>query len=309
LKFIISIIVLVFFVLFEGSFFYNPFAFNEAESVILFQLRLPRTLLAFIVGGVLATCGHIYQLLLKNDLASPFTLGVASASSLGATFAIFLGLSSLVTIFSLGFSLIPMLVMIYLLRTQKVLSQVRILLAGVIISYLCSSLVVLMQVLSSEGSLREILFWLLGDLNIVGLESFYLLIPASLIFLYVCHKHSPDLVKMSVGEVFATNLGVDVKKVHFRLILVTIIMIAMCVSVCGPIAFVGIIIPHAVRMFSSKKVELLVFDLFLSGGIFLAFCEYCAQTLLVSYNIPVGVISSLVGAPFFIVLLLRFNFR
>ena len=309
MKWALSFFLLMLFVFFDGNEFFNPFNLEGNEGLILYQLRLSRTVLAFLVGGILALCGHTYQLLFKNDLASPFTLGVASSSSLGATLVIFWGLSSYVALASLVFSLLPAFALFYLLNQKSGFSSTKVLLAGVIISYLCSSFVVLIQVLSPGESLREILFWLLGDLNIVGHDALYVLVPSTILYLLLYQRQATSLVKVSVGEVFATNLGVDIKKTYRYYILITTVMIALCVSVCGPIGFVGIIIPHLVRMLLDKRVDKMTGDIFLYGGLFLAFCEYCAQTLLVTFHIPVGVITSLVGAPFFIYILLRFNFR
>jgi iron complex transport system permease protein len=296
-------------IFFDGERIYLPWELESLDKTIIYGLRLPRTLLSFFVGGSLSLCGLIYQSLFKNDLASPFTLGTASSSSFGACLALFIGLGSFVNVFSITAALINLLIILFIFKKQKTYLGHVILLTGVILSYFFSSLVMLLQVLSDKAQLRQMIFWILGDLNTVGSTSALTSAIVSVALLVVFYLYSKDLSLLAVGETFAKNNGVHVEKTRTVLLIVSSITVAVLVAICGPIGFVGIIIPHFVKQFKGARIDRIGFDTFLCGGTFLALCEYGAQSLFSHNVIPVGIVTSFLGAPFFLMKLLRRKFH
>jgi iron complex transport system permease protein len=302
--FFASLILLVIFIFFDGSHFYTPWALGDIEYAIVTNLRLPRTLLAFIVGGCLALSGFVFQSLFKNELASPYTLGTASAASFGACLAFFLNISSPI-IFSMTAALMSILFIVWL--TSKDLKSIsyRTILGGVIVSYFCSSLVMLIQVISNEALVKRMLFWLLGDLNVVGFNELLIISTVAVIYLLFYYYQSIPLSLLSVGHEFAQTKGVNTGRVRVQFLILTALMIGVIVSYCGPIGFIGIIVPHFIRLTKGANIEKIGALLFVGGGLYLASCEYIAQSLLENHSIPVGIITSFSGAPFFLWAMLR----
>ena len=266
---------------------------------------MPRTFLAFFIGGSLSLCGLIYQSLFKNDLASPFTLGTAASSSFGACLALFLGLGYLVSSFAILAAMVNLLLILYVFKKQNSFLGHIILLTGVIMSYFFSSLVMLLQVLSDKAQLKQMIFWILGDLNTVGSSGVLLAATMSIFLLGFFTFYSKSLSRLAVGETFAMNNGVNVNKTRTILLIVSSVVVAVLVGICGPIGFVGIIIPHFVKQLKGARIERIGFDTFIYGGTFLVVCEYGSQNILANYSIPVGIVTSFLGAPFFLTKLLR----
>lgn len=298
-------IILTLAIIYDGEKLFVPWALEGVEQTVVMSIRLPRTLLAFLVGGTLSMCGLVYQSLFKNDLASPFTLGTAASSSFGACLALYLGLGYLASGFAVAASALNLIVILYILSRNSNLFGHSILLCGVVLSYFFSSLVMLLQVLSNKAELKQIVFWILGDLNTVGLNGVLTALIAATFVCIVFKYYAKDLSLLAVGQTFAKDNGVNVTKIRIGLLVATSITVAIVVAICGPIGFVGVIIPHYVKEFRGARISEIGADTFLCGGIFLVVCEYGAQTILTDYSIPVGIVTSFLGAPFFLSKLLR----
>lgn len=309
IKVIIGIILILTCALFDGTRLYVPWDLSEVDHSIFFQLRMPRTVIAFIVGGCLSLAGLVFQSLFNNDLASPYTLGTASMASLGTCLALFFGLSAWAPLGAIGASLLSVFILIWFCEKEIHKFTYALILCGVVLSYFSSSVVMLLKIISSDSMLKQMLFWLLGDLNVVGYEEVSILTILTVGYLIFFKFHRKELNLLAVGPVFAHTKGVDIQKVRKRVLATTALIVGVIVAFCGPIGFVGILIPHIVRLNLGANVEKIGFPTFFTGGVYLCLCEYIAQTLLSSYAIPVGIVTSFTGAPFFLWMLVRRNIR
>jgi len=284
------------------------------EWLIFWKIRVPRTLAAFLSGSALGCCGMVFQSMFRNPLATPFTLGVSSGASLGAAVYVWLGFSfgflgmSGITLFAFIGAMLAILIVWGLTQLRGSFSTTTMLLAGVAVSFFFSSLILFLQYLSNFAQSFRILRWLMGGLEIFGYDSVFSLFPIVLsgVFILVILRHELDL--LTTGDDLATSRGVDVKKVRAILFLVTSLMVAAVVAVCGPIGFVGMMAPHICRLLTGWNHRHLLPATFLFGGAFLTLCDTFARTLIAPIEIPVGIITALLGGPFFIWLLLSSPF-
>jgi iron complex transport system permease protein len=283
----------------------------EIERQILFDIRLPRLLLAFIVGAGLSICGLVFQAMFHNPLATPFTLGVASGASLGAALSVFLGVG-----FSLfGFSSTALFAFIGALVTirfvygistlNKGFSLHTLLLTGVAISFFFSSLILLIQYLNDMPDAYRLIRWLMGNLAVVGYESIWPLLPFVLLTITVVFYLSHELNLLTTGDDIALSRGVNVTKTRLILFFMTSLCIGAIVALCGPIGFVGMMVPHICRLLIGQNHRWLVPASCLFGGGFLIVCDTVARLIIAPAEIPVGVITTLLGGPFFLWLLIR----
>jgi iron complex transport system permease protein len=283
----------------------------ETNPEILYQIRWPRAILALLAGGGLSLGGLVFQAVFRNDLASPYTLGIASGASFGAALSLFLGFSwswfllSDTFIFSLLGALVTVFFIFSVAYMKKRFDDQTLILSGVAIGMSFSSLVLLFQFLSHEMSSMKIIRWLMGGVNTIGWESIFLLLPWVLIALIWFYRQSGVLNLLSVGDVFAQTRGVNSERSKKRLFIFTSILIACIVSECGPIAFVGLMAPHMTKKFMGRDHRVLVPITFLAGGSFLVFCDLISRSLVANSILPVGVVTAFLGGPFFLIILLR----
>jgi len=283
---------------------------SSLEADIFWELRVPRVCVAFLAGAALAVCGMAFQAMFLNPLATPFTLGVSSGASLGAALYIRLGLGfallgiSGVSVFAFFGALLSILLVYGLSRVRRVFSNAMLLLAGVAISFFFSSLILLLQYLSDFTDAFRILRWLMGGLGVVGFESVLRVLPfvvaGSAIVLYFVH----ELNLLATGEELAASRGVEVRTTKRLLFFATSLMVGGVVAVCGPIGFVGMMAPHICRLLIGPDHRYLAPATLLFGGAFLVLCDVLAQIVIAPAIIPVGVITALLGGPFFLWLLL-----
>ncbi len=286
----------------------DPEAF-PVEHRIFWQLRLPRVWAAFLAGWGLAVSGMCFQALFRNPLATPFTLGVASGASLGVALYVRLGLTfalvgvSGISLFAFGGAVLAVLVVYSLTRLRGGCSTATMLLAGVAVSFFFSSLILLLQYLSDFTDSFRIIRWLMGGIDLAGTRPVVVLLGfvalGSLIVLF----HLNDLNLLAVGEEFAASRGVEVNRTKISLFFGVSLMMGGVVAVCGPIGFVGMICPHICRLLVGANHRWLGPASLLFGGAFLTLCDAVARTLVAPAEIPVGVITSLLGGPFFLWLL------
>ena len=279
---------------------------------IIWQIRFPRVLLSFLIGGSLAVAGAAFQGLLHNPLADPYTIGISSGAALGATAAILLlpqvtG-ASVMLIPLCGFlgALVALFIVYQLGRVGGRLPVVTVLLAGVVISSFFSALISLSMLFAGE-QMRSIFYWLAGGLGLKGWPYVALILPYLLVALLILIYLAGDLNLILLGEEDAFSMGVEVERVKKLTLVAASLLTAGAVSVSGMIGFVGLIVPHAMRMMIGPDHRLLIPASLIGGGIFLAAADTFARTILSPVEIPVGIITAFIGAPFFIYLLRRYR--
>ncbi len=286
---------------------------QAVAPMIFWEIRVPRVLGAFLAGAGLATCGLVFQSMFRNVLATPFTLGVSSGAAFGASLFYALGFNwSLVGLSgSALFAILGALGTTYLvfllgrLRRSANSAEVTLLLSGVVISFFFSSLILLLQYLSDFAGLFKITRWLMGSLELMEYRVVVALLIVVVFGAVISFLNAHELNLLSAGEEFALSKGVAVVRVRWTLVAVTSLVVGAVVSFCGPIGFVGIMVPHICRILFGLNHRVLSPCVFLFGGAFLVLCDTLARTAIAPYEIPVGVITSLLGGPFFLWLLLR----
>jgi iron complex transport system permease protein len=281
---------------------------SPEQRTIIANIRLPRVLMAIVVGAALAVAGSAYQALLRNPLADPGILGISSGAALGAIsatiFADSLPISRPVAAFA-G-AVITIAVVYALGQGRQGSGTERLILAGVIINALLSSIVIFLVTSASGARQRNVLSWLIGDLS----GESRLLLPVALFVLIgigAVYVNARSLNLMMIGEQDALTLGVESRRVKIAVYLAASLLTGAAVSVSGAIGFVGLIIPHAVRLVGGSDNRLVVPASALVGGSFLMLADTIARTIVAPRELNIGVITSLVGAPIFVYLLRRTN--
>lgn len=282
----------------------------QANEVILFQIRLPRVALAGLVGASLALAGAALQGLFRNPMAGPSVLGVSSGAALGAAWAVVAGWQGRVAglgavpLAAFGGALLSAVLVYRFARVGGRVSVTRLLLAGVAVGSFFSALVSLIIVFG-ERQASAVVFWLMGSLAGADWAGVALVLPYFAAGLAVVVLHGRDLNAMVLGEEAALHLGIDVERVKARLLVATSLLTGAAVAVSGVIGFVGLIVPHAVRLVIGPDHRLLVPAAGLAGAAFLTLVDAAARTAIAPVEIPVGAITSLLGGPFFLLLLHR----
>ena len=284
--------------------------FSWAEmwtSPIFWQLRLPRVVLTVLVGAMLSVSGAVYQSVFRNPLTDPYVLGISSGASLGAAIAILLGLEALllgVGGMALLTGLLSMLIIFKVATIGNRMHTSTLLLTGVCLTFLITAIISLLMALRQD-KMESIIFWTMGSFASASWLDVIILVPVALAGLFVVVYYSKDLNLLLAGSETAKSLGVEVEKVKRRLLLATTLMVAFSVSTCGVIGFVGLVVPHCVRLVcGANNRKVVPYSIFV-GGLFLLLCDTAARTLLPPNELPVGSITALVGAPMFIVLLYK----
>lgn len=275
---------------------------------IVWDLRLPRTLLAALCGAGLGLCGAIMQSLLRNPLADPFVLGISSGASTGAVLIVILGVGSGVIGLSSGafIGAVISFALVLLLAHAAGGTPDRVILAGVAATQLFSALTSFIVITSADPEqTRGVMFWLLGSLGGADWLDVALCAAVVAVGLAVCLTHSRALDAFAFGEDAASSLGVNVWRVRVTLLLATALMTAVIVSVAGAIGFVGLVLPHAARALVGSNHRRLLPASALIGSIFLVWVDAVARTAIAPQELPAGVVTALVGVPAFAVILWR----
>lgn len=278
---------------------------ETAESNILLDIRLPRIILGFAVGGALSLAGVILQGMFRNPLVEPYTLGISGGAALGACLNIVLMLNRSLGIFSLplcGFlGAILVIMLIYSLSIRKgVLKMQGLLLSGVMISFISSSLIMLIMSVSRAEDLHGIVFWVMGSLEEPNWLLIKLALGVSIFGLVASYIFCLDLNALSLGEEEALHLGINVERTKRLLFITASLLTGFSVSIAGIIGFVGLIVPHFVRMFAGGDHRILLAGSFLCGAAFLIFCDTLARIIIAPMELPVGVITGILGGILFI---------
>lgn len=281
---------------------------TPSEKTIIFSIRLPRVIFAGLVGASLSAAGVIFQALLRNPLADPFILGVSGGSAVGAIIGIIIGLGSVpFGIPGLAFlGAVITVVLVFLIgKTNKELHSNTLLLAGVIVNAFFSAIIMFLISISTNTDLHNITFWLMGDLS---LATWVKILFVSILLLFgfaIIYSYARPLNLIVTGEETAMQLGVNVERTKIILFLAGSLVTALAVSFSGIIGFVGLIIPHIMRMLLGPDHRLLLPASFLFGASFLVVADTIARTVIPHSELPVGVITAICGAPYFIYLLRR----
>ena len=279
-------------------------------ATILWRIRLPRVLLAVLVGGALAVSGLAFQTLFRNPLAEPYTLGVAGGAALGAVLAMQLewigsavGFPAVAAAAFIG-ALAVSLVILGLAVTRFGIEVSTLLLAGIAISLSCSALILFIQYLADFTKTFRMVRWMMGGLSVVGYGEVLWVLPWVVVGGVVLAGHRWDLNLLLTGEELAASRGVSLFRIRLVVLGVTSAMIGALVSVTGPIGFVGLIVPHMLRRWVGHDHLFLIPACLLGGGIFLAICDLGARTIMAPAELPVGILTALLGGPFFLWLLI-----
>ncbi|MBC8283390.1 MAG: iron ABC transporter permease [Nitrospinae bacterium] len=287
-------------------------AANNLDANILFQVRLPRILLGALAGAALSVAGAIFQALLRNDLAAPFTLGVSSGAALGAVLAIVLNLNisilgfPMVSLFSFLGALGAVFLVFSLVRTRHGEFPTGILLlAGVTANFFFAAMVMFLHYMADFSQSFRIIRWLMGGLDITDYQTIFSIAPMVLFGIGLLGYVSRDLNIISTGVHSATSRGVDVSKIQKIGFITASLITGTVVSITGPIGFVGLIVPHIVRLFVGPDLRILIPASMFFGASFLVICDTVARTIIAPTEIPVGIITAMLGGPFFVWLLKR----
>lgn len=281
----------------------------DSAITIVWKIRFPRVLLAMFAGAALALAGTTYQGLFRNPLAEPYILGVSAGAAFGGTLSIVFGLSKLLGIGGTSLmafigSVLTTFIVYRLGRGQGRTSMTHLILAGVAINSLLSSFISLMMILNRE-KLDRIVLWTMGSFTGASWEKVLLEALSTVIGMFIICVYGRELNVILTGEENAKHLGVDVEHVKRRLLIVSSFMSAVTVSVSGIIGFVGLIIPHGVRLVVGPDHRVLLPYSAVVGAIFLVLADTMARTLMPPVEIPVGIITAMFGAPFFLYLLIK----
>jgi iron complex transport system permease protein len=276
-------------------------------AIVIREIRLPRILLAMLVGAALAVSGTGLQALLRNPLGDPYVLGISSGAALGAIVALWAGgrvaaVSPLVAF--LG-AVLTMFWVYMLGRRAGRLASYTLLLAGVVTASFLSAVILFVLTLLSSRDVRGTAFWLMGDLSVVTDAQLRLLVPAVLLAIAGLYWFAKDLNVLLLGEKEAAHLGVNVTRVETAVYLLTSLLTALAVSVSGAIGYLGLLVPHLGRMLVGNDHRMLLPTAALGGAIVLVLSDTLARTILAPAELPVGAVTAVAGAPVFIYLLRR----
>lgn len=282
-------------------------AVTSEQRLILFEIRLPRILLAILVGASLSVAGAAFQALLRNPLADPYVLGVSSGAAVGAILSMIAGQRvTIATPLAAFLGATATIAFVYFLASKAgQLFRHTLLLAGIITASFLSAVIIFLMTMLSGRDLRGIAYWLMGDLSSptpLDLRWFLLAALAVIVFLY---STAGDLNLLFAGEQEALHLGVNVPRVKTMVYLAASFATGLAVSVSGAIGYVGLLVPHLVRMMFGNDYRLLIPATALGGAILLVAADTLARTLVAPTELPVGAVTALAGAPVFIYLLRR----
>jgi iron complex transport system permease protein len=286
----------------------RAFAGLSPDREILFYTRLPRVLLALLAGGTLGVAGVLFQALLRDALATPYTLGVSSGASLGAVVAICFGWTAIgpvpvIWISAFAGAALVLALVVGIASEGRRMSSFTLLLAGISINTICLAAILFLQYIASFGQTFAIVRWLMGGIDAVGYSTLGWLTAATLPVLVLIFLRARDWNLMAVGEDWAAARGVAVQRLLFTGYVLGSYAVGAITALTGPIGFVGLIVPHALRLRLGADHRLLLPCSFFAGAAFLAVCDTIARTVLAPTEIPVGVVTALLGGPFFIWLL------
>jgi iron complex transport system permease protein len=276
---------------------------STTAAAVVRDLRLPRAIAAFAVGGLLAVAGALMQVLLRNPLADPYVLGLSGGAACGALAALLLGFAALATPAAFAGAGLSTLLVFGLSRGRGAWSPTRLLLTGVVVAAGFGALIMLMLAIAPDTQVRGMLFWLIGDLSVAAHGEGA--IAALVAVLVIALLFARDATLLARGDATAASLGVNVRGVTLALHVLAAAATAVAVTVAGSVGFVGLVVPHAVRLVIGNDQRYLLPASALAGGALLVLADTLARTIIAPAQLPVGVLTALAGVPIFLFLLKR----
>ncbi len=284
--------------------------YSGTVNTILFHVRLPRILLSLIVGGSLAAAGAGFQAILKNPLADPYVLGISSGAALGVIVSLYINVSfisiagiSSTIVFAFTGAILTLYIVYRLGSVDGKIPPHTMLLSGVMVNAIIFAVILLLSSINTSLNFYKIVFWLLGYISSPDYPSLIITLIFSLIGIAILFSQAKALNVLTMDDETASTLGVDVVKVKKLVLLGGALLVAASVSICGPISFIGIMIPHAVRLLTGHDYKIVLPISVIAGGVFLAVADAFARTVVSPTEIPVGIITAITGGPFFLYLL------
>jgi iron complex transport system permease protein len=286
----------------------NIFSYLEDSTVyIIWNIRFPRIIVSLFIGGMLSIAGVTYQGILKNPMADPFVLGISSGAALGATIGIISKISfnifglNFISIMAFAGALLVIFIVYNIARIKNEIPVTTLLLSGIAMSQFLTAILSTIMMLN-DRDLNKIFFWTMGSLSGKGWESIMNILPYAGLGMIILMYYAKDMDILLLGDESAKNLGVEADRVKKIILVTASVITAASVSVSGIIGFVGLIVPHIVRMFiGPKHIKLLPLS-FVTGGGLMVICDTIARSI-IAQEIPVGIITAILGGPFFIYIL------
>jgi len=283
-----------------------PSCVSKTDVAIIWAVRAPRVFTAFLVGASLAVSGSVMQSVLRNPLASSYTLGVSSGASLGAGLVLVAGTSApffgnlALPVFGLAFGLATVFVVISVSGAlDRNMANNTIILTGMVFSLFINAIMTLVSALNREQA-QKLLFWQMGSFSGKGWTTVFILLPVALFFILFLTRYHNELDIMTFGEDQAKAVGVDIKKVKWLLLASSAALTGFAVAFAGVVGFIDLVAPHIVRRFFGSRHKYVVPISALFGGSFMVVCDVAAQTVTSPSELPVGAVTALIGAPFFV---------
>ena len=284
---------------------------TNSANMVFWDLRVSRVLLAFFVGGILSLGGLIFQIIFKNELITPYTLGIASGTTLFTAVAIVFFPMLNITISSIFGSIVTILILYFISKrinkNSVAVSTNSILLIGISLSYFYGSALMLVFYMSNLQENYSIIRFTLGSLDTVGFTNGLIIMVVSAIFYFVVYFNKEKIKLLLICNDTAFLKGLNVNKISLLLLIVVSLSVGISISFVGPIGFIGLVIPHVIKLIYKQSADKLFFPVFFFGGIFLVFSDLISRNLNTDSTLPIGVVTAFIGAPFFVYLLIRRN--
>lgn len=285
---------------------------DDSIRFIIFEVRLPRIILAVLTGSLLSMAGAVYQAIFQNPMADPYVIGISSGAAFGATIAIIflppmmlLG-NSIVSLAAFLSAMLTSILVYFISKTKRGVDTFSLLLTGVVISTVLSSFISLMM-LAHQDEAMKIMTWTMGSFNAKSWNHVITILIPTVIGIFFTIYHGKDLNVLVMGEEEAMTMGLDTKRLKRNMLLICALLTSIAVSVSGIIGFVGLIVPHFIRLIFGSEHKFLLKASFVFGAIFMLLSDTIARSLIDGFEVPVGIITSLIGGPLFLILLVRYR--
>lgn len=285
---------------------------DDSIRFIIFEVRLPRIILAVLTGSLLSMAGAVYQAIFQNPMADPYVIGISSGAAFGATIAIIflppmmlLG-NSIVSLAAFLSAILTSVLVYFISKTKRGVDTFSLLLTGVVISTVLSSFISLMM-LAHQDEAMKIMTWTMGSFNAKSWNHVLTILIPTVIGIFFTIYHGKDLNVLVMGEEEAMTMGLDTKRLKRNMLLICALLTSIAVSVSGIIGFVGLIVPHFIRLIFGSEHKFLLKASFVFGAIFMLLSDTIARSLISGFEVPVGIITSLIGGPLFLILLVRYR--
>ena len=280
---------------------------GNPSTNIIFSVRLPRLMLAFLTGFVLAGVGHSFQVMLNNPLAEPYILGISSGAAFGSILAVILGMHVLMPIFGFIGAFLTMFFVWFLAHIGGFFNKTKLLLSGIIVGMFFSALISLLMYLNQQeiGNIINVLMGNLGRIFSRDEWIFFLIVfVISMLLMVYLFLLSGKLTILTTGDLVATSLGIDVKKLRRKIFIISSLLTGITVAYAGIIGFIGLVVPHIIRMITGGNKRFVMIFSSLAGAFLLILCDLAAKHI-ASIEVPVGVITAFIGCPFFLFIMAR----